>query len=559
MKRVGRFFTSSVVSLLLICGSLPIAAQGQTLDRSRIDDIERFQSQGDLAATEAAAQQLLSDAADSPEYQAWARIKLAEVQLGKGLQGSAIEQLRDVVTLAQAAHPEPANWARIRLAQTLVHTRSINDAMQVCEAVIADHAAGRANDQQGTWALITKGRALLADKQNEQATDALKMSAALAADQYPDLVYESEFDVGETYRQWGDQIQRAGGSWGPLHEQALAHYKTALDVAQQAGLPQQKSDMARLQVGSEMRHLGMRDKGIAWLRMGISDPAVLSNTDWLLAQRIASFFAPSEAESWYKFLAAPQTAPDPTESIVQSVMRMTPQRASSETKDAFDRYYWLGRLYEDQGRRTDAIGQYQTGLAIASTPRERGMGYLAHSRCLMALATIARQRGEIAESEAYKAEADQAADAGADAWTNIAIGAAEQAAHEAIENVWFCCLVMHQTVKAVDSLDQILQGTDPEVDPSKYAFAQYTLMQCYAQGGSMGRALQIAQEIWHRFHVCPRTDVQHIRTATLLKAVPYTLHEKELELAGRFLDELEPRADERFAKQIAYYRGQLSP
>jgi len=453
--------------------------QPRAIHWSRLYLIEKHQHQGDFGAAEQAAQVLLAEATPtSPEFQAWAKVKLAEIPLAQGMRQEAISQLTQTVAEHKDNAPEPANWARVRLAETLMHSWALSEAEQTSDAVVADHAVGKASDEQVAWALIWKGRALTKENKFEDALVPLQMAAAVANAKHPDLVYEAEFQLGEVYRRHGDAVGRKG-AWGSLHEYALAHYHAAFEQAVDANLSPDKIDQARLQTGSEMRHLGMRDRGIAGLRMGIEEPTNLTDMDRLLAERLVSFMSHEEAEAWQNYMLSPTHNTDPLASVVlEEFGQPAPQPSSSAVNRLCLRHYWLGRLYEKQGRLTEALDAFQQALFSSTSALPEGRARAGIARASHALVRQMSEQGAYEEARTLHASAIEEALATADMLLQYAVDAEPGDAHEATELAVVLCEEIKRPADALMVADDFVAILATSPIPSKRAFAE--LMQARA-------------------------------------------------------------------------------
>ena len=240
---------------------------GEAVFWARVHLIDVLFASNELTQAEAWATQLADDVTLSPQQRAWGQVKQAEVDLERCAKEIAAERLSDLVQAAGDQTSEPHNWARVRLAQIATQAGIADEAIAIADAIVADHGNDKATDQQVVWGLIWKGRALAQKGQYEATVASLSMAGAVSQGKYPDLTYETEMQLGETYRQ------------DNKHVAAWQHYERAFSVGASVSLSEHQLDHACLQVGSELRHLGMRERGIAWLRMAIKDPAGFTGMD----------------------------------------------------------------------------------------------------------------------------------------------------------------------------------------------------------------------------------------------------------------------------------------
>jgi len=467
-------------------------------------------------------------------------VKLCEMLIAQGRLYDAAERLADLIETAKDKYPGQCNWARVRLAEVWEQTGRHGKAIQVAEEVVADHAAGRASDEQVARALLWKARALMSQGQFEPAIEALQIARAVGTQSAP-VAYEVLFTLGEAYRRWGDQDKAHSG---PRHVEALGYYQAALAKAQQAKLGEELQDRARLQVGSEMRHLGMRERGIAWLRMGIEDPAILDGTDRLLAERLASFLTASEREAWAKYLLSPKDKPDPTAGFVQAEFKTgVPQPSQATVQDAWQRYHWLGRLYEQQERYPEAIEAYQRADATAQTAQE-------HARALCRLARCQRHGGA-------RAEALATADRAADFWLIAIREGTPQDAHEAIDKALQLYWRLGEFDKPFALAQRFVAMIDAEKEPSKAVFAEYMLVGAYISKRRFAEAGQHGEAVCAKFSKYGDADIRWICAKTLQAAFFGYYYAGDMDAASRVVDQLESLQGERFAKHITGFREDI--
>ena len=466
----------------------------------------------------------------------------AEILMKRGAAAEAIPLLEQVITMAAGdTHAPTRNWARVRLLESLTHSWSLDHAYEVAQQVVSDHASGQASDQQVAWAFIWQARGLSKAGQFEQAVAPLQMAAAVAEANHPDLVYEAEFALGEVYRQQGDSVVHE--DMGPLHEQALAHYQAALVEAQQAGLGEDKQDLARLQVGSEMRHLGMREQGMAWLRMGIADPANLTAGDELLAQRLASFMLSDEQEEWHAYLEDPAGHGDPTAPFVEQEFGTTASPPSTPfvSKQSI-RHCWRGKLYLQQERYAEALAKFQEAEAAAATAGQRAEAKVGQVRAYRSQAHALRLNGNRDQARLAMMDGYQVAGSAVPDWLEVALTGGEGDAHYATEKAVFGYGILQRREEALQTAEEFLtQLILAQAESSKVAFAQYMKMQALAWNKRFEEAIDLAFQIDSEHADSPRAVVERIRVAALLRASGYYARIGQAEAGHNLLDTIQAR------------------
>lgn len=550
---------------------------------SKVHLVDALAFQGRTADAMAAATSLASDPTVRPEHQAWGRVKLAQLLREQGRTEEMLDQLAfldalpwspdttmpkvhgglvrgellvqkarwkeavrvlgDLIEHGLGQDPIGCNWARVRMMQALVNDWSLTRATELAGTVLADHAAGKATDEQAAWALIWKGRALQSRRSYTLAAESLQMAAAVAEPNHPGVVFEGQFALGECYRLHGD------------HDQALAHYETALNLAMAAGLGEDKQDMARLQAGSEIRHVGEREKGIACLRRGIADPANLSPTDQLLVDRMRSFMRPEEAEAWQDYLRDPHAMTDPTDGMVRAEFGQEASLpASPIVQQPFTRTYWLGQLYHQQGRYGEAISLYTQAETVAQAPDQRAEALkglaLAHQKS----AKVYRQANQEAEARSAVAYARQMAEQAAQAWLQAAQAAEGGKAHYAIEQAPLIFRELRLPAEALTAAETVLAQISPQGSPSKTAFAEYMRMRALAWNDRWDEAAQVALQLDRDYGAYGDADLQEIRVAALVRASSYFTWAGDPATGLTLLDDVVARYPGRYTKWIGPYR-----
>jgi len=446
--------------------------------------IDILQCRGDIVATETAAETLSEDTSVPVKFRVWARVKVSEVLISRGLQYDAIPLLEPIIAEYKDEFPEPVNWARVQLLQILTDKIRLSEAIQLGDEVVAEHAAGRASNEQAAFALLWKSRVLERSHEFDEAIPPAQMALALAAGKYPYLAYEAEYHLGQIYRRKGTGLKTG---WGALYIEAMNHYGAALSIAESAGLSEDKKDHARLQYAGKMRDLGMLEKSIAWLRQGIDDPANLSPTDFSLSRRISDYMyhLPDQSEAWRTFLTCPASEDDPTAVFVRSVFGKEPSAASTVTANAVGTHlYWLGKLYEKQHRFGDALIVYDQALSAAATPQERAEALTAMAFCQ----NLTQQT--VALSTAHDA---------ADQWALVAVGPSEKDAHYAIEKIDATYSNIGRRGASLDLLRRIETELPVHQYPRRAAFLKYRLMRICKSQGMAEEAKTLGEEILDLF------------------------------------------------------------
>ncbi len=600
--------------LLKVAQQFPDQSEAINWARLFLIDTYRFQTKPDQA--EAAGQALLSDASALPIQQAWCRVKLgsllselqrlddavavlegldfitlpqadfgplvagqfhrAEILMKRGAGVEAAPLLHQVISMAAGdTHAPTRNWARVRLAEVLTHQSRFDEAIQACDAVLTDHAAGRADDRQAIWALVWKSRSQMLSNQvasMAEAPAAARMAVALAVESsHPDLGYESHCLLGEVYSRLSseaDRLVKAGGSayvsspvaqlveearraqnyvhegeWGPLLVEAMDHYGTAMTLARDSRLGQDREAAARLQYATRMRHLGMGSKAIATLRIGIADPARLTNAEGPLAQAIGSLMDREQAEAWHVYLIDPQRHADPTASIVAAEFGTPAPAASGQpTTDQFGRFYWLGRLYLEQSRFAGAIEKFQMAEGAATTAGQRAEAKLGQARAYRGQAHALRLNGNRDHARLSMMHGYQVAGSAVPDWLEVAMTGSEGDAHYATEKAVFGYGIFQRREEALQTAEEFLTRLIlAQAEPSKVAFAQYMKLQALAWNSRFEEAIDLAFQIDSEHADSPRAVVERIRVAALLRASGYYARIGQAEAGHNLLDTIQAR------------------
>ncbi len=600
--------------LLKVAQQFPDQSEAINWARLFLIDTYRFQTRPDQA--EAAGQALLSDPSALPIQHAWCRVKLgslfselqrlddaiavlegldfitlpdgdvgplvsgqfhrAEILMKRGARVEAIPLLEQVVTMATGdVHAPTRNWARVRLAEALTHQARFGEALAACEAVLADHAAGKADDVQAVWALVWKSRSRMFTNETSAVVEAMepaRMASALAIEsEHADLAYEANLLLGEVYSRLSrdaDRLVRQGngayaaspvaavvdetrraqnylheGEWGPLLVEAMEHYGTAMNLAAQAQLGHDKEAAARLEYARRMHHLGMAGRAIATLRMGIRDPAHLSAADGALAQCIGEFLEPAEAEAWQQYLIDPVANADPTGSYVQAEFAApAPGPSTTLVSNVSGRLYWLGRFYLHQSRFPEAIEKFQEAEAAAATAGQRAEAKLGQVRAYRSQAHALRQSGNRDQARLAMMYGYQVAGSAVPDWLEVALTGSEGDAHYATEKAVFGYGMLQRRDEALQTAEEFLtQLILAQAEPSKVAFAHYMKMQVLAWNKRFQEAIDLALQIDSEHADSPRAVVERIRVAALLRAAGYYARIGQAGAGHALLDTIQAR------------------
>jgi len=527
---------------------LEFGAQREAIEWSQLYLTELMQRRGDLVGAETSAQTLLSTAS-TPEVLAWARLKLAEIPLFRNSASQAVAALEEAIATATPDYPEPANWGRVRLIQALGAAWSFDRTKAVCDAVVADHATGMATDEQVALALLCRGRALIQSRDYEQAIAPLEMAIGAGGDRHPELAQQADFALGEAARNDDD------------HEAALAYYYSAFERATSAELPDSTIDWARLQVGSEMRNLGMRERGIAWLRMGIEDPADLSETDRLLAERLASFLTDEEAETWQHYMLSPAQGVDPTGAFVRAEFgEGAPPPSSVVVNRPFRRLYWLGRLYLDQSRYDEALGTFEQAKSYAQSSVQQAEALVGQLKVFGSQAEEMREQGQRKEAYKFCRSKRTLAEQTTEMWLEIAMSGSAGDAHYAIEEAIMALRALRLNKDALRAADRFVDElTNHGADRSKIAFARLFRARAlglwnYRPAEAAKAALELADEL----SADDDLNLETICVHSLLDACLYHAGAGEPFAGLAILDEVKETYPGKYTDWIEFERRKVS-
>jgi hypothetical protein len=455
----------------------------------------------------------------------------------------AIRELERSISDARDA-PEAANAARIRLAQLCLASQNANfdRTMLLCDEVAKDYRENKASVAQMAQSIFFRAQVLTLRKAYPEAKQCLGAIATLAAVDR-ELVCDSLLAKGECCRHELKNVELSDNDLRlSLHAESLYHYQKALEVAEAAGVEEYKRDKARLLAATEMRHLGMRDRAIAWLRAGIEDPSQIDSADKMLTAGLASIMSKEEREAWQLYLLTPSETPDPTAKIVERELGSPPPLPSKPAPDKVsERLLWLAEFYKDQKRWTDAVLIYERVAGLAQTAPDFASFSVSLIECLAALRDNARKNGREDEASGHESRIHSVADQGSSAWIEIIKSTPESEALIAIESAINCYQRAGLTADALRVAHAIHSTTDSQREPAKAAWAAYILATRYKASGNVREARRISEDAYQRFKDNPRADVQLACRRNLRYALFCTAVGKEYNACLALLDELEAR------------------
>lgn len=503
--------------------------------------------------------------------------------------GPAAEALEQVITFATAdAYAQQRNWARVFLAEVLLNLSAHSRVRQVTDDIIADHAARKADDLQAVWALILKSRSRMFTNETSAVVGALepaRMAAVLAIESgRADLAFEANLVLGEVYSRLSrdaDRLVRQGdgayaaspvaavvdetrraqnyvheGEWGPLMVQAMDHYRTAMNLAEQFNAGPDRRDKARLEYAACIRHLGMRDKAVAVLRLGIPDPAQMTDTGNKLAQAIGLFLDAHKAEAWYAYLGDPLSHPDPTAAIVEAEFGTTASLPSGEPiTNQFERWLWLGRFYQNQKRWEQAATMYEQALGASRRTYDRALAQDGIACCRYGLAIetsdadLRRRRKLSAILTATRAVTE---------WNAVVLEVKGDKTHWPIERAIDILWDTAQYQEATDLAEHLAYRVDPVTDPRQAAFALMKLSEVYLGRSCWEQAANAARAVWDRFADTNDAVVQEICIHAMFIAELAFANLGDFESARSVLDTLEHKWPEKLAHAISQKRASLA-
>jgi tetratricopeptide (TPR) repeat protein len=506
--------------------------------RSRVELINVPMRQGNFDAAQAAVDSLLSDTQGSPEFQAWARLKAAEVLFTRGSMAEAEPILRQVVQTANPAS-EPLQCARIRLAQSLAIRGLRASAITVAESVMVDHAAGRATDKQVAWALLCKGRALVAAGKHSDAVPVLQASLDLARPQYPWLVYDAETLLAQALEAQALSAQAPKQDPGPSRQQSLAHAQAAYEACHLPGGELAKACEAARHVAALMEESGMGTRAAAWLRREITNPTQLKPAECPVADRVGRVLPPETAESWYRYLLAPSSATDPTASLVQAEFGAAPAAASAGTpNEMFARQTWLGCFLKGRNRMAEAKAALEQVLSLATADFQRAETLVRLARCERWLngKPAARQVAARAEEQALLMLSHAQRDGDAHYAIDIIAAAYKE-----------CGLVDDM----LGALQRQVAALSPTEHPSWACFARFSLAQEYRSNRRDALAKPLIEETLSLFLDRPfGAGHDALCGGLLVQLALLRANERDLAGAQAAIDQIEQRWPEQYRETI---------
>jgi tetratricopeptide (TPR) repeat protein len=394
----------------------------------------------------------------------------------------------------------------------------------------------------------------------EEAAEALERASALP-EVSPGLTFDLLFYTGEVNRLWaeGEKSDLESDEIQEFHEAALEAYKKAFAKAQEAELGEAAEDLARLQVGTELRHLGKRDEGIAWLRMGIEDPGDMDPQDLLLARRIAEFLPAKDVLSWQRFLVDPGSTQDPTREMVRTVFdKEPPKPLQAAAQRRFEQFLLLGDSYQGDGRAREALAAYLEASREANSPRERALAACRLGECY---GDLLEQTIPVVERAEWDRKRRSALEEGIHGWRQIIREGTAGEAHGAIESAVNSYRRARLPEKALELANQLVTELDRSREPSKKAFAEFQRMRVYdAEEVPFRQLAEVAKGIWLAYRDYKDSDIKEISSLALLWAAHYYGAIRNLPAAHGLLDELEIYWNgQRFQREIAEYRALWGP
>lgn len=524
------------------------------------------------------------------------RLARGEILLQKADHALATAVLEGLADDTAHYDPQIRNWARIRLAEVLTHESKFAEAHAACEAVLTDHATGRANDEQAGWALMWKARARMFANEVSALADAPEpalVAAALALESgHPTLAYAAYYLLGEIYARLSaeaDRLVKEGqgiyaaspvasivedtrreqnyvheGEGGPLMVQAMEHYRAAMELAGQFNLGHDEDARARHQCASLMRHLGMRDRAIATLRVGIRDPSQLSDAEGHLASAIGSYLEGADAEAWYLYLSNPAAHHDPTEQHVVSFFETTPGGPSSTVlSDLSGRHLRLAQFYQRAENYDEARTWFESALSLASSARRQGEALYGMVISLSSQADQLRQNRVPAAVDDLLAVAAGYAPLVENAWVAAARDGTPEDMHDAIKQILFAYRAAHAPGEAVAAGKRFLaslQEASQSADVAwrvQYAYAEYMLTMAMAWNRCYSEAINAALDLDQKYASSDHPLMQEVRAFALLVAAGCHAYLNQPTQGLLLLDQLEARAPGRYAEGIQEFRGLL--
>jgi tetratricopeptide (TPR) repeat protein len=564
-------------------------SEAATINSARLTMIDALVALGKRPEATALARQLVTDAAAgklSDTQAAWAKAKLGRLLRQTEEEGEAITMLKAIKGLKLAdpapgfeasvalgeiydstgwsaealAEVEPVvadpraddrmrNAARVVVMNVHQFKRRLDEAIRLADGIIADHAAGKASRLQLGRALDIKGRALRRRNEFDKARAAYRQLIEAVGDApypYPKPEGLSYAVVGlvETVRACREEIAtlkpEEKNRRDRLEAQAVEWLRAAFERAKAAGASPDQLDGLRLPIAEEFRNLGMSDRAVAWLRMGIEDPARFSEADKKLAERIGSYLNASAAEAWYEYLLDPAPHPDPTQAVAEACFGVVPPRPSSATVDsAFDRLFWLASLRDSQKRYDDAIAIYVQARTAATGPRDRARALTALAQCY--LRSRAGDTRTLEEQQNRLGLAREAADQAAELWRGVVRAGTGPETHAPIESAIETYMRVMSFDRALSWAESVVREADARTTPSKAAFARFQLARVYAAHRRWQDAARSAEDVYREFAPTDRPDVFTVCALAMLQAAAFYAQAGDRTRAMAALDDLEAK------------------
>lgn len=400
--------------------------------------------------------------------------------------------------------PELVNSSRVRMAQLQVSTKNYDLVLPLTSEVIADGQTGRASRALVAWAMFYQGLMYEDFSKWAEFNELLRSMVEnrdAAAQLYIQAINAESHSAAacEASKRLVDMLCALplGGDASPGGPSWVAESKVAIAAAMAPGCPPEimgNCDQAdwsarRSSLGQRLAKDAERRNGtneaIAWYRLSIADPALLSKEDTEAAAEIGRLLSPHgptpEAEAWHEYLLNPATRSDPTADMVAGRLRTQPSGPTfTVLNKQFNRQWWLAELYKSQNRTDLAKVAYQQALAAATAPAERGAALMGVAECTHLL---------------RDSTADQWADQAAQAWLQaLAEARTDGDAHHAIEMAYLSYNHCGLNNKALAVLEQMNASLDPAVQPARSCFARFLLVREYVTRKQGDRARQLAEE-----------------------------------------------------------------
>ena len=513
------------------------ANRPRAVKRARVFLIEVAQRRGELTKADTDARQLLADSAGDPEFQIWARTKLAEIKVSQGRQLETLSELEGIVADAQASFPEPCNWARVLMLNVLSEKYMPQRALDVADAIVPDHATGRSSDEQLATALIWKGRTFLKQNDFASARDALFTALALAGSSHPYMAHECRHELGHVFRREAEDTSQS-----QLHEQALTHYLAARDIAKLHQLGVGRVTRNTVLIAKELVSLGMRNRAIATLRKEIGNPASLGSSGRVLAGAVAELLPTEQAARWHDYLANPGVVADPTAVMVQTEFGESPSPPTGPVTDLFIRHYWRARLADRERYYEQAAQLYQAAFDAGANPGEKGEALTGLTRIVL------RTQG--------KASAIAVAEQAAAIWRDEAVRSTyEGNTHYAVDMLMKSYEHAGHRERGIAALEQLVTTISATERPAEACYLRTRLTGEFAEQQDWAKARALAEETLGLFldHPFAKTHAQQCGSLLLLLS-SVCVQQRDFACAEQAIATLASRWPIQFADRIASHR-----